>query len=336
MSAYILRRLLLIVPQAVMLALVTFLMVRLLPGNPAALIAGPMATPEMVAAVEEWLGLHEPLHQQFVAYLGRLVHGDLGRSWYTGRAVSEDLLQRLPHTLELIGPSLFLAVAIGVPVGAFLARAGTGWLGRALSPYMLSTGAIPAYWLGLVLTFALAFQLRWAPPPFGRLDPSIGPPAAHTGFLLIDSLLVGNADAIRSVVAHLVLPVLTLVLVTAGNIMKMTRSLVRETLLADYIRTARAKGLAERSVLLRHALRNALIPIITLVGVMFGYLLTGAVLVETVFAWGGLGQYAVQAVTNSDYAAIQGVVLLTAILSMLAYLLIDILYLAADPRIRYR
>lgn len=335
MTGYVLRRLIVIVPQAVVLALVTFLLVRLLPGNPAALIAGPMAAPEMIAAIEEWLGLRQPLPQQFATYLSRLVQGDLGRSWYTGRPVSEDLLARLPNTLELIVPSLLLAVLIGVPVGAFLPRARAGPIRQVLSLYTLSTGAIPAYWLGLVLTFALAFRFGWAPPPFGRLDPFITPPAGRTGFLVIDSLLAGHLEALGSALAHLALPVFTLVFVTAGNIMKMTRSLVVEALTADYIRTARAKGVPEQRVLLRHALRNALIPIVTLVGVMFGYLLTGAVLVETVFAWGGLGQYAVQAVTNSDYAAIQGVVLVTAILAMLAYLVIDILYVAADPRIRY-
>jgi peptide/nickel transport system permease protein len=265
--------------------------------------------------------------------VGNVAHGDLGTSIFTSNPVLSDLLERAPATLELITWAMILTILVGVSV----AIAATVWRGGVIDfasrIYGLAAGAIPDFWVGLLLIFFLFSLAGIAPAPFGRIDAMLPPPERITGFYTVDSVLTGNWGALGSAAARLALPVLTLTIVNAGALMKLTRTVFSDIYRSDFIRHARACGLPER-VIVRSALRNSLPPIITLIGFLFGFLLGAAVLVETIFAWGGLGQYAVQAVTNSDYPALQGFVLVAAAFILLVYMAVDIAYEFADPRIK--
>lgn len=329
----ILGRLLLVVPQMFGVLMVTFFLIRLLPGDPAVLLLGNMATPEAVAQLRERLGLNHSVWVQFADYVRHIFQGDLGISIFTSNPVTTDLLDRAPATLELIGYSLILMVIVAL----VLAIASAVWRGGVIDIftrfYGLAAGAIPDFWIGLLLIFFFYSVLGWAAPPFGRLDAILTPPPYVTGFYTIDSLLAGNLETFRSSVGRLILPVLTLVIVNAGALMKMTHSIFSGVWHSEFVQHGRASGLPELR-LVRMALRNSLPPIITIVGFITGFLLGSAVLVETIFSWGGLGQYAVQAVINSDYPALQGFILVAAAFVLIVYLIVDILYELADPRIR--
>ncbi|EMZ2329710.1 MULTISPECIES: ABC transporter permease [Klebsiella] len=329
----VLGRLLLVVPQMFGVLLVTFFLIRLLPGDPAVLLLGNMATPEAVAQLRERLGLNHSVWIQFADYIRHIFQGDLGISIFTSNPVTTDLLDRAPATLELIGYSLVLMVVTAI----VLAVASAVWRGSFIDIFVriygLAAGAIPDFWIGLLLIFFFYSLLGWAAPPFGRLDAILTPPHYVTGFYTIDSLLAGDMEAFRSSVGRLILPVLTLAIVNAGALMKMTHSIFSGVWGSEFVQHGRACGLSEFQ-LVRMALRNSLPPIITIVGFITGFLLGSAVLVETIFSWGGLGQYAVQAVINSDYPALQGFILVAAVFVLLVYLVVDILYELADPRIR--
>lgn len=326
-------RLLMLVPQMFGVMMVTFLLVRMLPGDPALLLLGNMATPETIAAFREKLGLNLSLWEQFVHYVGNALHGDLGVSIFTSNPVVTDLLERAPATLELITYAMLLTILIGVTLAIIsVVRAG-GVVDIGSRVYGLAAGAIPDFWVGLLLIYFFFYILGWAPAPFGRIDTFVSPPDTVTGFYTIDSLIAGDLNAFVSSLGRLTLPVLTLAIVNAGALMKMTKTTFADIYRSDFIRHARASGLSEGTIR-RIALRNSLPPIITLVGFMFGFLLGAAVLVETIFAWGGLGQYAVQSVVNSDYPALQGFVLVAAAFILIVYTVVDILYELADPRIR--
>src|SRR5581483_297426 len=332
--AYVLRRLALLVPQALGVTTVVFVLIRLLPGNPAYLIAGSLATQDVIDSVTKQLGLDRPLWEQYVNYVASVARGDLGKSWLTSQSVSDDLLQRFPATFELITCALVLAFLIALPLGMMTALRPGGIADRIAAGYGMLAGAMPDFWWGLVLIFVLFGQLHIAPAPLGRIDLTVSAPAKVTGLYTIDSVLAGNWAALRSSLAHLALPAFALAFVYAGPILKMTRTTMTQVLLGNFIMYARASGLPER-VVARYALRNALLPVITMTGITYGYLIGGAVLIEQIFAWGGLGQYAVQAITSSDYMAVSGMVLAATIFSLLVYLVVDLLYLAVDPRIRY-
>jgi peptide/nickel transport system permease protein len=293
---------------------------------------GPTATPEAIASLHSKLGLDHSLPVQFGIYLKDLVHGDLGTSWQTTRPVLDDLVQRFPATLELVSLGLLAAILIGVPLGLASAIKERSAIARIADFYGLSAGSLPDFWLALVLIFVFYTLLQWAPPPLGRIDFAVIPPPPLTGMLTVDSLLAGDWAAFRSAAAHLVLPVLTLGLINAGPILKMTQSTVEKMLQSDFSRYEVLCGIPHRLVV-RHALRNALPSIVTIVSVLYGYLIGGAVLVEIVFSWGGAGQYAVQGVLNSDLYPVLGFVLFSAIFSLFVYLAVDLIYLAIDPRI---
>jgi ABC-type dipeptide/oligopeptide/nickel transport system permease component len=331
--AYIGRRLLFVGPQLVGILLVSFLLVKLIPGDPAVLMLGPFATPDALARLRAELGLDRTLIEQFLIYLWNVAQGDLGTSWQTTLPVTTDLAQRFPATLELVTLGLLLALLIGIPLGVAGARFQRGPLRKAADYYGLLAGALPDFWLALVLIFVFYTMLGIAPAPLGRLDFAIIPPEPITGALLIDSLLAGNWAAFRNAAGHLVLPVLTLGLINAGPILKMTQSTMERMLEADFSRYAELCGLP-RHVVVRKALRNSLPSIITIVSVLYGFLIGGAVLVEIVFSWGGAGQYAVQGVLNADLNPVLGFVLYSAILSLVVYLMVDLLYFAIDPRTR--
>jgi peptide/nickel transport system permease protein len=331
--AYIGRRLIFVGPQLVGILLVSFLLIKLIPGDPAVLMLGPFATEDGLARLREELGLDRSIFAQFLIYISKVVQGDLGTSWQTTMPVTTDLAQRFPATLELVTLSLVVALLIGMPLGVAGARNKRGILRKIADYYGLVAGALPDFWFALVLIFVFYTMLGVAPAPLGRMDFTVIPPPTITGSLLIDSLATGHWAALRNAAGHLILPVLTLGIVNAGPILKMTQSTTERMLEADFSRYAEMCGLP-RHVVVRHALRNALPSVITIVSVLYGFLIGGAVLVEIVFSWGGAGQYAVQGVLNADLNPVLGFVLYSAILSLVIYLVVDLLYFALDPRTR--
>ncbi|WP_414474750.1 ABC transporter permease [Microvirga sp. M2] len=330
--SYLGHRVVFILPQLLGIVLVSFMLVKSIPGDPATLMLGPTATPEAIAGLREQLGLDKPLYVQFFIYVANLFSGDLGTSWQTTRPVLEDLLMRFPATLELVTLSLLLAIVIGVSVGIASALNEKGWVARVSDLYGLSAGSLPDFWLGLVLIFIFYTILGWAPAPLGRIDMAVISPPPVTGLYTVDALIAGDMEAFVSAAKHLVLPVLTLGLINAGPIMKMTQSTMEKMLASDFSRYEILCGIPQHLVM-RHALRNALPSIVTIISVLYGYLIGGAVLVEIVFSWGGAGQYAVQGVLNSDIYPVLGFVLFSAFFSLIVYLVVDLVYFLVDPRI---
>lgn len=331
--SYIGRRLIFVGPQLVGILLVTFLLLKLIPGDPAVLMLGPLATDDALARLRTELGLDHSVFQQFGIYLWRVLHGDLGSSWQTTMPVTSDLAQRFPATLELVTLALLLALCIGMPLGVIGARNKNGIVRKIADYYGLAAGALPDFWFALVLIFVLYTILGVVPAPLGRLDFTVIAPPDITGSLLIDSIISGNWEALRNAAGHLILPVLTLGIINAAPILKMTQSTMDRMLEADFSRYAEMCGLPRR-VVVRKALRNSLPSVITIVSVLYGFLIGGAVLVEIVFSWGGAGQYAVQGVLNADLNPVLGFVLYSAILSLVIYLIVDLLYFMLDPRTR--
>lgn len=335
------RRLLWLAPQLLGVTLVTFLVVRFLPGNPARLIAGPFATEAQVALQEQRLGLDQPLPVQYLSYVWGVLRGDFGYSWFTSGPVRQDIGQRLPATIELITIALALSLLIMIPLGIWTARR-PGGEGRSLlrrgvdgtiSIYSLLAGSLADFWLALILIFVFYTTLTVAPAPIGSLDVGISSPERITGFLLIDSVITGNLAALTSYLRHLVLPVATLVFVYGGPILKMTVSSMRDLYDRPFVDNFRAMGL-KRSTIRRYVFRNSLPPVATMVGIIYGFLLGGAVLVETVFGLNGIGAYGVQAVLNADYAAVQSFALISALFLVGVYLVVDLVLAWSDPRVR--
>lgn len=333
MLRYLGMRLAFAVPQLFGITLVAFFLLKLIPGDPAPMMLGPLATAEAVAKLRAEMGLDQPLPQQFLMYLGRLLHGDLGRSWQTTNPVLVDLMQRLPATLELVTLSLLVAIAVGLPLGLAAGRKPDGKVARLADTYSVTAGALPDFWLALVLIFVFYSVFRIVPPPIGRLDFAIFPPPTITGSYILDALFAGNLDAFRAAAAQLLLPVATLAIIYTVPILSMVRATVERLNETDFIRFANAKGLTPSRVS-RHALRNALPSVVTVIGVLYGTLIGSVVLVEVVFAWGGAGQYAVSAVLNADINASLGFILMAAVISLLVHLVVDFVALILDPRIR--
>lgn len=330
---HLVKRLLLVVLTLFVLSVVVFLLVQLVPGDPAVVVLGPRATEERLEEVRRALGLHLPLHEQYWTWLMRLIQGDLGRSIHSNRPVAAELGARLPATVELALASFLGSVALGVPLGvAAVARRNT-WVDRLSVSVAVLGQSIPVFVVGLALLYWFSFKLDWLPLS-GRLSTGA---VLHeiTGLYLLDSVLTGNTAALRDALAHLVLPAATLTALNVGLLTRITRSSMLDVLDLDFIRVARAKGLPERVVLYRHALRNALIPVLTVLGLQIGALLGGAVLTETVFAWPGLGTLMVDAVFRRDYPVLQGSVMVIGLLFMLTNLLVDLAYAAVDPRVTY-
>ena len=331
-TKYLLRRLVFVVPQLVGVTFITFLLVQLIPGDPARLMLGPLASEETIMLLRDHLGLNRSLPEQYVLYVWHALQFDLGTSWRSTNPVATDLRQRFPATLELITYSLVLAVTIAIPLGVRAARKPGKLSDRFAFGYGLVAGALPEFWLGLILILIFYVKLGWVAAPDGRLDVGVAAPTRITGAYTIDALVTGNWTALESAFKHLLLPVVSLSLVTIGPILKMTRSTMQQMLSADFTRYARLCGLPE-PLIGRYALRNALPPVVTLVAVLYSFLIGGAVLIEVVFGWGGAGQYAVQGVLDADFAVVQGFVLVAAILSLIVYLIVDLIQFAIDPRL---
>ena len=327
------RRLAFLPVQLLIVSVIVFFLVRLLPGDPSYLLAGPFATVERVDEVRRRLGLDQPLYVQYARYLRSVMRGELGTSWITSQPVLQDIGQRLPATMELILAAMLLSVLVGIPLGVWTAVRKTGIADRAVFGYGMLAGALPDFWFALIMIFLFFFQLGWAPGPIGQLDLTVSIPPRVTGMYALDALLAGDGPAFRSALAHLVLPVTTLTAIYMPLVMKNTRSTMEEMLGSEFVAYARAAGVS-RAVQLRYALRNSMPSVVTIVGILFWFLLGGAVLVETVFAWGGLGQYAVQSVVSSDYAPLQAFVLVTAVFTSIVFLLVDLGYFLLDPRIK--
>jgi peptide/nickel transport system permease protein len=312
---YLARRLLLAIPVLVGVSIVVFMVLHLSPGDPAEIMLGSAATKEDHARLRADLGLNEPLPLQYARWIGHVVRGDLGRSLWMRRPVLPDVLDRFRATLVLTGTALLISTVGGVTLGVLSATRPHSWLDRLSGMAALFGASMPVFWLGIVLMVIFSLQLGWLP--------ASGMWAPYGG---------GNA---RDLLAHLVLPAVTLAAASVTIIARLTRSTMLEVLGQDYIRTARAKGLVERLVVVRHGLRNALIPIVTVVGVQAGYLLGGAVLTETVFAWPGVGTLMVQGILARDFPLVQGCVLVIALAFVVINLAVDLLYAWIDPRIRY-
>ena len=326
------QRLLASLPTVIGVVIVTFLLTRALPGDPAAFFAGPAATPEAIAEIRQTLGLDRSLPEQFFIYLGELARGDLGNSLTTGQTVVYDLTTRLPASLELTLAGLAFAIALALPLGILAALRAGSWIDHGVRILATAGVSLPTFFTGLFLLYVLYFRLGIAPPPTGRLDILYSAPNQVTGFYLIDSLLEGDLGLFWASLTQLILPAITLGLFALAPLARVTRAAMLGVLSSDFIRTARASGLPPLQVLFGYAFRNALLPVVTTFGVVFSFLLGANILVEKVFAWPGIGSYAVGAVVASDYAPVQGFVLAMALLYVVLNLLIDMLYVVIDPR----
>lgn len=329
---FILQRLLAAIPSAIGVIIVSFIMTRMLPGDPAAFFAGASATPEAIAQVQETLGLNKSWIEQFFIYIGELIRGNLGVSLTTGQTVIYDLVTRLPASLELTLAGVLFAFIIAVPLGILAALKPNSWLDH-LSRFITTAGvSLPTFFTGLLLVYIFYFLLGIVPAPVGRLDLLSSPPKHFTGFYLLDSLIRGDFNLFVIAFQHLILPAITLGIFALAPLARITRASMITILGSDFIRLAKSNGLSPEKILFTYAFRNALLPIITTMGVVFSFLLGANILVEKVFAWPGIGSYAVEALINSDYAPVQGFVLTMAFLYIFLNLAIDILYGIIDPR----
>ncbi len=333
--SHLIRRLLLIIPMIIGITILLFVVTRLVPVNPLVVILTEktMDDPKAVAAATERWGLDKPIVEQYFIYLANLAKGDLGTSFKTKNPVIEDLKQHIPATIELAIGSFIFAMLLGLPLGIISAIKSGSFVDHFTRVFALIGASMPPFWSGLLVLYVFYYKLQWA-PGVGRIDSRLAAPNNVTGFFLVDSLLAHDLEAFWSSLSHLVLPSIILGWFTLALMARITRSSLLETLSTDYVRTARSKGLSEYVVIVRHALRNALIPLITVLGLAFAGLMSGAIMTETIFSWPGIGRYAVQSSSNLDYPSLMGTTLIIAILYMFVNLFVDIMYAVIDPRIR--
>lgn len=329
------RRALVTVPVLFLITLIGFMLTYFIPADPLAMVLSEraMANPDIVKAYRERWGLDAPPLVRYLRYMENLVRGDLGRSIATQQPVIKDLKTFIPATVELTLAAMIVAVVIGLPLGVIAAVLRDRWADHLARIGSLIGVSMPVFWLGLLALAVFYYRLQVAPGP-GRLDPQLVAPPLVTGLLIVDGALAWDWATVVNAVHHIMLPALVLGTYIMGVITRVTRSSVLEVLAADYIRTARAKGLAERVVIGRHALRNALLPTVTVIGLAFGNLMAGAVMTETIFAWPGIGRYAVDAASKLDFPAIMGVTLFVALVYVVISFLVDLSYAWMDPRIR--
>lgn len=333
---YILTRIVMTLPMVFILGSLVFLIMRVIPGDPVRSQLGPKGTPEMIAQIRQQLGLNDPLIVQYGRFLGNMITLRFGNSLIAGhRPIIDEMSERFPATLELVIPASVLALLIGVYGGALAASRRKRVVDYGWRIYAVVIYSLPIFWLGLMLQLLFGVKLAILPIS-GRIDPIIGTSLIHrTNIYSIDSLISGNWSALGSVLQHLILPTFTLGLILSGIFVRLTRINVIETMQADYIAAARARGILERILVYSHALKNALIPVITLIGLQVAILLAGAVLTETVFSWPGMGSYLVERISARDYNAVQSVITVFALLVALISLAVDVIYCLVDPRVRY-
>src|SRR3954470_4409294 len=333
-ARYVLRRVALGLLTLVLVTVAVFAITNILPGNPAQVRLGPLASPAALAAEEHRMGLDRPMPERYWTFVTGAVHGDFGQSFKTERPVAADLGDRLPATLELALLATVVALAVGITLGFLAAVRRDSMIDHIARNIAAVAAAMPIFWLGLMLVFIFSYQLGWTPGTVGRWPITEDPPPNVTGFLTVDSLIAGDVGAFGTALEYLALPALTLAIIELAPIIKMARSAMLEVLATDYVRTSRAFGFSGRQIFFGDALRNALIPVLTLVGIVLGYLVAGNVIVEQLFSWPGIGRYAYGAVTSNDFNAVQGFILLVATIYVLLNLAIDLLYAVIDPRIR--
>ena len=333
MKWYITKRLLMLIPVLLGVSILAFSLIRLAPGDPAVTIAGEHASPQVINSIREKYGLDKPLTTQYWIWLKQVLRGDLGRSIVSNEYVAKEILERFPNTIELTLLSMIFAVTIGCIAGIISASRQYSVFDYSFMGFAIFGVSMPVFWLGIMLMMIFGVYLRWLPIS-GRISMMISFQRI-TGFYLLDSLITGNFAAFISSLRYLILPSVALSTIPMATIARVTRSSMLEVLRQDFIRTERAKGLPERMVIYKHAVRNAMIPVITVIGLNFGLLLAGAILTETVFSWPGIGRYVVNAVNMRDYPVVQGCVLFFASMFVIVNLLTDIVYVYIDPRIHY-
>jgi peptide/nickel transport system permease protein len=331
----VLRRLASALPSIAGVIVVTFLLTRALPGDPAIYFAGPAATEQAIEEIRHKLGFDRSLPVQFVGYLKDLVHGNLGNSLSTGQPVSQELLTRLPASAELTFLALFLSVGIAVPLGIVAATRPGSWVDHTCRIVTTAGVSLPVFFTGLLLIYVFYYLVGWAPAPLGRLDIYNSAPPFRTGFYLIVSFIAGDFETFRAALAQLALPAFSMAIFSLAPLARVTRASMLAALGSDFVRTAKASGLSHSRVVYIYGFRNAVLPVITTLGMVFSFLLGANVLVEKVFAWPGIGSYAIEALIASDYAPVQGFVLIMALLYVLLNLAIDLIYGLVDPRVRF-
>ena len=333
MAQYIARRLISLIPVLLGVSIVVFSLIRLIPGDPVIIMLGEKARVEDIERVREEMGFNRPIPVQYVEWMGKILRGDLGTSIINRTPVMGELKTRLAATIEMVVVGMIIGMIIGISIGILSALRRNSWLDVVSTFGALLGVSMPIYWLALILIYALAVN-RQIFPPSARLDVALDVDR-HTGFMLIDTLMSGDMSLFRNAIWHLLLPSFVLSTVIMPILARLTRSSMLEVLQQDYVRTAQAKGLANRVVVIRHALKNALLPIVTVVGLQLGGLLGGALLTETIFSWPGMGLWTYRAIQSRDYPIVQGAVLVSATIYVFVNLLVDISYAYLDPRIRY-
>ena len=313
MGAYIIKRVFSLIPVLVLVGVTAFFLVHIIPGDPAVVMLGTDATPQQIQELQEQMGLNRPLYVQFVIWAGNVLRGDLGESYFLGRSVTTALMERLPATISLAIVSLFIAVLVGIPSGILAAIKQNRFMDQTIMVVAMIGVSVPSFWLGLTLILLFSVILRWFP---------------SGGYIPLSEDFFGG-------LRYIILPALALGFMQTALIARMARSSMLEVLCQDYIRTARSKGLKEHLVIIRHALKNTMIPVLTVIGLVFGILLSGTIIVETVFTYPGVGRLVVKAVRNRDYPLIQGALLMVSGIYVLVNLLVDLLYPILDPRIKY-
>jgi len=333
MKWYIIKRLLMLIPVLIGISILSFSLIHLAPGDPALTIAGERASSQIINAIREKYGLDKPLTTQYWVWLKQVLRGDLGRSIVSNEYVAKEILERFPNTVELTMFAMIFAVVIGSIAGIISASRQYSVFDYSFMGLAIFGISMPVFWLGIMLMMIFGVYLRWLPIS-GRISMMISFQRI-TGFYLLDSIITGNFAAFISILRYLILPSVALSTIPMATIARVTRSSMLEVLRQDFIRTERAKGLSERMVIYKHAVRNAMIPVITVIGLNFGLLLAGAILTETVFSWPGIGRYVVNAVYMRDYSVVQGCVLFFALMFVIVNLITDIVYVYIDPRIHY-
>ena len=331
MISFIIRRVLMVIPTLLGMTVVIFLMLAVTPGDPAELLLGERATPESLEAMRDYLGLKKPLYVQYGMFLKRVVSLDLGETIWSREKVSKEISERFPATIELALSAMIISSILGVILGIISATRQYSWFDYTSMVGSLMGVSMPVFWLGLVFMLIFSLTLGWFPMS-GRLGVDVDLPTV-TNFHILDAILAWNGEALRDVLMHLALPAIALSTIPLAIVARMTRSSMLEVLRQDYIKTARAKGLSEVKIILKHALRNGLIPVVTVVGLQFGILMGGAILTETVFAWPGVGKWLYDGVVKRDYMVIQGGTLLVATTFVIVNLVVDVLYAVINPRI---
>ncbi|MGM0653490.1 MAG: ABC transporter permease [Bacillota bacterium] len=333
MYKYFIKRLALTIPTLIGVSIIVFLLIHMIPGDPIDIMLGDRVTDEARLLLEERLGLNEPLHIQYWQWFSNAMRGDFGRSIRSNQPVAEEIMNRLPATVELTVVALFIAVFFGIIFGVSAARHRNTIIDQSMIGFSLLGVSIPIFWLGMMLIFLFSVTLDWLPVS-GRL--TMGTSIPHvTGLYLVDSLLAGKINSFIDALKHLIMPAFSLATVSLALVVRVTRSSMLDVLSEDYIRTARAKGVRESKVVYIHALKNALIPVVTVIGLQLAKLMGGAILTETVFSWPGIGRLLVTSISFRDYPVVQGVVFFVAFAFILINIIVDLFYAYLDPRIRY-